>query len=137
MPAWLLYSLAYVLMVGANGFLTKWALRTVPWPTLMISATLAYGLLVGYSSSRGWVHFPELTWQSGLAVAVVGAIMAGSFLAMVLALERADASQVVPVSAGYPVVTLLLAFWFLSEPITVPRVVGALLVVAGVILVSR
>src|SRR5438876_34457 len=54
MPAWLLYSLGYLLMVGANGFLTKWALRSVPWPTLMVATTLAYAVLVAFAALRGW-----------------------------------------------------------------------------------
>jgi transporter family protein len=137
MPAWLLFSLANLLMVGANGFVAKWTLRTVPWPALMVSTTVAYGMIVTYAGFRGLVHLPTITWPVGLAIVGVGLLTAGSFLAMVLALERADASQVVPVSAGYPLVTLLLGFLFLSEPITVPRLAGASMVVAGVILISR
>jgi drug/metabolite transporter (DMT)-like permease len=98
MPAWLLYSLGYLLMVGANGFVTKWALRSVPWPTLMVATTLAYAVLVVFAALRGWIQVPSLTWQSGVAVALVGVFMAGSFLAMVLALERGSASQVIPSS---------------------------------------
>ena len=137
MPAWLLYSIAYLLIVGANGVITKWALKSVEWPTLVLSTTVAYGLIGGYAVARGMVRLPELSWPVLLAVGAVGVCMAGSFMAMVLALERGDASQVVPISAAYPIVTLLLAVLFLSEPITAARLTGVLLVVVGVILVAR
>jgi transporter family protein len=54
-----------------------------------------------------------------------------------LAVDAADVSRVVPVTAAYPLVTVLAAVLVLSESISIERAVGMLLVVIGVIMLSR
>ncbi|MFC3121884.1 EamA family transporter [Agaribacter flavus] len=49
----------------------------------------------------------------------------------------------IEVSKAYPFVglgfigTMLFAYWFLNEPLTVSKIVGTLLIVAGVLVISR
>jgi len=42
----------------------------------------------------------------------------------------------VPVTAAFPLVTVLMAILFLGEPLTWQRVLGAALVVGGVLLIK-
>ena len=53
------------------------------------------------------------------------------------ALTKGEASTVVPVTSVYPLVTLVGAAIFLGEQITTARVIGALLIVSGIIVISR
>ena len=53
------------------------------------------------------------------------------------ALTKGEASTVVPATSAYPLVTLIGAAIFLGEQITIARVIGALLIVSGVIVISR
>ena len=52
------------------------------------------------------------------------------------ALKIAEASQVIPVCATYPLVALALAILLLREPLTVSKGAGAICIVAGIILIS-
>ncbi|MCL4424521.1 MAG: EamA family transporter [Firmicutes bacterium] len=62
--------------------------------------------------------------------------MAGH-LAYYYALKSGEASRVTPVTAAYPVVTVLLVCLLLGEKLTWSKVVGVLLIVAGVILLKK
>ena len=48
------------------------------------------------------------------------------------ALKMGEASRVVPISATYPLVTALLSFLILKEDLTLSRILGTILVVAGI-----
>ncbi len=67
---------------------------------------------------------------SALLAAVLGQA------AYYFAAEAGQMSKVVVFVASYPLVTVLLAWPFLQEPLTVPKVVGAVMVVAGLIVLS-
>ena len=65
-------------------------------------------------------------------------LMMGGLLASIVgqacfyrALKLGDVSRVVPVGASYPVIACLLGILFLREPLTAPKTLGILLVVAG------
>lgn len=67
---------------------------------------------------------------SALLAAVVGQA------AYYFAAEAGQMSRVVVFVASYPLVTVLLAWPVLREPLTVPKVLGAVMVVAGLIILS-
>lgn len=136
MSYWLLPALGYLFAVGMVGISTKLALRHVNWPLLLLPTTTAYLILTIWFGARGdfkivtpisgWIGFALLT----------GALIAGSFPMLMIALSRGDASRVVPITAAYPVFTAVLAIIFLSETFSVARFIGTLLIVAGAVLVS-
>ncbi len=67
----------------------------------------------------------------GLAIYGIGALL------WLLVLSRLDVSQAYPfVGMGF-ILTMLFAFIFLGEPMKAARILGTLLVTAGVILISR
>lgn len=72
-------------------------------------------------------------------VALIGGALLASVLgqgAYFLAMKHADASRIVPFTASYPAVALLLGVLILREPLTLPKVAGTVLVLAGVMLLS-
>ncbi len=73
-----------------------------------------------------------------LAVISFGGFVSG-FLGLLLyykAIKLGDVSLVAPVVASSPLWASLLAFAFLGEPFSLLRLTGAILVVAGVILIT-
>ena len=67
---------------------------------------------------------------------IIGAVLA-SLLAQItyfFALKQGAASQVIPISSIYPLITVIIAASFLGEKFGIGKGVGAVLVVAGVIL---
>jgi uncharacterized membrane protein len=134
MIAWLIPTLAYVLLVGALGVTGKLALRTLSWYDLILWTGAGYVLAAGVLLALGRT---ELRIVSGTGWAVLSGVAAiGGLISLYLALGAGDAGKVTAVSAAYPVCTLLLAAAFLSEPLTVARAAGASLVVGGVIVLT-
>lgn len=102
--------------------------------TLMASA-LVLGFLTG---TGGWNHLDAIPWRAWLPIGIEAllATLAGD-LAYYAALKHGDASAVALVMAASPLVTVAAAAWWLGEPLSWPRILGAVLIVAGVALVVR
>lgn len=137
MSYWLLASLGFVLAVGVVGITIKLSLRHVEWPFLVLSTTIMYLALSGILALNGSLKFPSSLGSWIIWVLITGVVSAGAFLLLVTALGKADASKVVPITAGYPMVTAVLAVIFLAEPLNLVRILGIALIVFGIILVSR
>lgn len=133
--SWLLPTLGYALTVGLTGISVKYALKTITWQQMVLWVPLAYAgfaliLILGFGA-----RFP--LGVGGAWAALTALLASGGLILLFVALDRGQASVVVPVSSIYPVVTLIASAAFLSESVTVPKVVGTVLVVAGVTLISR
>jgi transporter family protein len=91
----------------------------------------------------GWIWSPlaalrSMSWQSIILLASGGLL--ASFigqLAFYHALKTGAISQVTPVAGAYPLVAALLGWLFLREAITIPRMVGVLLIISGVWLLRK
>jgi transporter family protein len=135
MAPWILPTLGYTFLLGATGVTSKLALRTITWEQLVLWVPVAYIVCsIVLVTTRG-ARFPLGT--GGAWAAATGFCAALSLILLFFALTKGDASLVVPAGSAYPVVTLIGSALFLSESITVPRIVGTALVVAGVIVISR
>jgi transporter family protein len=133
--SWLLPTLGYALTVGLTGISVKYALKTITWQQMLLWVPLAYAvwalvLVVGFGA-----RFP--LGVGGAWAALTALFASAGLILLFIALDRGQASIVVPVSSIYPVVTLIASAAFLSESVTMPKVVGTALVVAGVTLISR
>jgi bacterial/archaeal transporter family protein len=135
MLEWLAPALGFALLEGALGITTKLAFRGIDWRQLLLWVTAAYVLLAAGLVVIGGYALP-LGAGAGWA-ALSGLFAAGGLWVFFVALGRGEASRVVPVTAAYPVATVILAAIFLSEEIDAPRVAGTVLVVAGVTILSR
>ena len=85
-----------------------------------------------------WAAVRGLGWPSVLLLAGGGFL--ASFvgqLAFYQALKQGAVSQVTPVAGAYPLVAALLGWWFLREPLTLPRLAGVCCIVLGVLLLRR
>lgn len=134
LEGWVPVALAYTLGVGALGITTKLALRELNWAGILVCtgsiyAVAAVGLLAtGLPDvGRGW----PLVFG-----AVTGALAAGSLILFFVALSLGPANRVVPVTAAYPVVTVVLASLFLGEPLALRSLIGSAIVAAGIIVVT-
>ncbi|HEY1367271.1 MAG TPA: EamA family transporter [Gaiellaceae bacterium] len=135
MAPWILPTLGYIITLGLAGVTIKLALRTISWQQLVLWVPVVYIVWAIVFALVGGARFPL---GAGGGWAALTALCASSALILFfVALDRGDASKVVPVGSAYPVVTLIASAIFLSESITPIRVAGTALVVAGVVLLSR
>ena len=135
MAGWVLPTLGYVLLLGAAGVTAKLALRTITWEQVVLWVPVAYIFF-----SLIFVIFKGTSFPLGVGGGWAAATAFGASAALILffyALTKGPASQVTPATSAYPVVTVIGSALFLSEQITILRVAGTVLVVAGVVLLSR
>ena len=131
---WMVPTFAFILANGALGVTSKLALRSLVWQDLMLWVGISYVAVAIVITARGVDRLeagPGAPWAAlSAALAII------SLISLYLALETGEASKVIPVSAAYPVVTLVLSAILLAERISPARVLGMCLVVAGVVILT-
>ena len=133
----LIFSLLTILMWGLWGFFGKLALEKRMPPTTVFLAETVISALIAIFLLFAIVQRQD--GQSLFSTINVYGILSGVALAVGLlfyyfALEDAKVTVIVPLTATYPVVAVLLAFVLLRERPRPLQWVGVILVVAGVAL---
>lgn len=132
--SWIPTSIAYVVVVGTLGITTKLALRGLNWPTIIVFAACVYALTAIILLVGGRTH---LVGGAPLIFGVVtGALACTALVLFFIALNAGPATRVIPLTSVYPLVTVLLGVLLLSEPLTLRTVLGAILVVAGAVVLT-
>lgn len=132
--AWLIPTIGCAVALGVWGVAGKLALRSLAWGDLLVINAAIYliAAIVLLALGRAGVHLESNSWWALLAAfSTVGALVL-----FYLALEGAEVSKVVPITAAYPAVTLVLSAIFLAEDVSLVKVGGMVLVVGGVIVLS-
>ncbi len=135
--AWGLASVFDKVLVGPRGL--------SPWTAVFLRMLVGTAIIAGYAVHGGAFGEVRAMFQMErpmfwtLVGVLIGSALLGSFIGQVAyyqALSHADASRVIPITSTYPLVGAFLAIAFLREPLTVHKAAGALLIVAGIILLS-
>ena len=131
---WLVYAVVTLLLWGISGFMSKLAVGYMS-PNRVLGYQVLGALLTGV------LLFPslELKFEFGKGAFFgillgVSAILGSLFF--LLSVELGKVSVVTMVSALYPLVTILLAFFFLKEPITLKQGMGMILALIAMALLS-
>ena len=133
---WLLFALGSALFAGVTAILAKigiqnvnstlaTAIRTVV--VLLFSWLMVF--LVGSQTQIG-----SLSGQTLFFLILSGLSTGASWLCYFRALQLGDVNRVAPIDKSSTVLTILLAFLFLGEPISFPQVLGVLGLGAGTLL---
>ena len=116
--------LAKIGIEGVNSNLAT-ALRT------MVVLVMAWGMVFLTNSQNG---IGEISKKSWIFLILSGLATGASWLCYYKALQVGEASKVVPIDKLSVVITLILAFVFLHEKLTVKSVIGCILIAAGTLL---
>lgn len=116
--------LAKVGIEGVNTNLAT-AIRT------MVVVLMAWGMVFLTNAQSGITEIGRKSW---IFLILSGLATGASWLCYYKALQIGEASKVVPIDKLSVVITLVLAFIFLHEKITVKSAVGCLLIGAGTLL---
>ncbi len=139
-PVAVTLSVAILFLWGAWGIFTKLAVDAPgfgPWQILLFYSASNFVAGVPYYVWRRKRFPPPDPSPRAYALGLAGflLLMAG-IVASTVALSLGDASLVTAVGGCAPVVTALVAFAFLKEKATLPRIVAIALFVPGIILVA-
>lgn len=113
--------LAKVGIQGVNSNLAT-AIRT------MVVVAMAWVMVFVTNAQNGLVEISRKSW---LFLILSGVATGASWLCYYRALQLGEASRVVPIDKLSVVLTLILAFVFLHEQLTVKAIIGCILIAAG------
>ncbi len=133
---WLGFSLLALGLWGVWGFLGKMASQNLPAQMVYLLTISGHLVVVAFILVEG---LGPVSWQpSGVGAALgSGLAMAVALLFFLKALARGPALVVVPLTALYPAVTVVLSWIFLREALTLRHLAGLALALAAVWLLSK
>ena len=131
----LTYALLSLILYGMWGLVSKLATNYIDAKSVLvyetISALLTSLLLITTQGLKIQSNFQGIFYA--MLIGVIGSLATFCFF---VALKSSSVSIVVPLTALYPIITALLAFFFLKEPITFRQVLGIILATISVTLLS-
>jgi len=94
---------------------------------------LIYGIATGKVGALGRIDLASggLIMLEGILGSLVGHLM------YFYALKYGEASRMVPITAAFPVVTFLIGILFLGEKFSWDKLLGAALIIAGVLIIKK
>jgi transporter family protein len=133
---WLGFSLLALGLWGVWGFLGKVAAQNLPAQVVYLLTISGHLVVVAFILEEG---LSPVSWQPlGVGAALgSGIAMAVALLFFLKALARGPALVVVPLTALYPAVTVVLSWIFLREALNLRHLAGLALALAAVWLLSK
>jgi bacterial/archaeal transporter family protein len=123
---------------GVGSFVAKLAAnriggKSVFWDLLAYFPAIFIYCMLAYKAKELWS-----VDKSGIALAMLAGLI-GSFgaIGFYLMITKGETSNMVPLTALYPALTVLLGFLFLHETITTEKVVGILFSLIAIYLLSK
>ncbi|TFW70309.1 hypothetical protein C3Y98_10570 [Methylotenera oryzisoli] len=139
MERWILYAIISMLFAGFTAVIAKQGLVGISAElgltlrTLFVCAfIISFGLLSITPS-----EIKNLQQQHYIWLGLSAATTAGSWIFYYKALKMGDVATVALIDKGSVVVSVLLAWLLFKEVITLRMIMGAILIVAGVFLLSK
>jgi transporter family protein len=122
---------------GLWGTFEKIALRWLnPIQILLINSVIGILSVFLYQFFFKNVEY-KFEWR-GIFWAILASLCAtAASFGYLFALQQREASYVVSITSAYPLITFIIGIIILGETFTLYRAIGAVMVVAGVILLSR
>ena len=133
---WLGFSFLALILWGVWSFLGKVATQSLPAAAVYLLTISGHLVVVAFILVEG---LGPVAWQPWAVAAALGSglAMAVALVFFFKALSHGPALVVVPLTALYPAVTVILAWLFLKEALTLRHLVGLALALAAVWLLSK
>lgn len=139
--AWLYWALTAALFWGLGPVFAKMGLeKPDPLTALLVRSTAVLVVLIVWAALKGDMagklsELDSRTWTLLILEGGVASVIA--HYALFQALKLGDVTNVVPITASYPLITVLLSVVLLGSRMTWGKGLGAALTVLGVYLLQR
>ena len=133
MPTWVLYALASMFFAGLTSVIAKFGLKNVPSDLALAIRTTAVFVII-WINAFAFRHITQLsnfTKRDILFLCISGLTTSLSWIFYYRAIKIGNVSVVASIDKASLVITILLAFFFLKEPITPKVLLGAGLILTG------
>ena len=136
MPIWILYALASMFFAGLTSVIAKFGLANVPSDLALSIRTTAVFVIIWINAFafRQLQHISSFTKRDILFLCISGLTTSLSWIFYYRAIKIGNVSVVASIDKMSLVITILLAFFFLKEPITPKVLLGAGLITIGTLI---
>lgn len=138
MKTWIGFALLSMLFAGITSVLAKFGLKNVSGDAgLAIRTSAVFAFVWLNTLAFGYVReIPRLSKQDLLFLCLSALTTTLSWIFYYRAMKAGEVSVVAGIDKASIVVTLLLSWWLLREPMTPKVVIGAALVLAGMLVLA-
>lgn len=130
---WIVFAFASAFFAGVTSILAKCGIRetdsTVATAVRTVVVLIFSWVMVFIVGSQGQIG--DIDSRTLLFLVLSGLATGGSWLCYFKALQLGDINKVVPIDKSSTVLTILLAFVFLHEAISLPKLIGVVLIGIG------
>ncbi|MCP4723418.1 MAG: DMT family transporter [bacterium] len=130
---WRFYTGLSIICWGFWGFFSKMTVNRLDWQTVFLFFGLSTLLVASITSPEAYNNLFNRSAWIGITAGLTGAL---GFRFFYQALEKGPATVIIPVSAMYILVAVLLTVIFLQEPFTMRKFFGILSAIAAIFLLS-
>ena len=128
---WIVFAFASAIFAGLTAILAKIGVKNVDSNVATAIRTVIIVIFAGFMAFMTKGYESELTLKS-LTFLILSGISTGlSWLCYFKALQVGDVNKVAPIDKSSTVLTMILAFLFLREALTVIKIVGILMIGTG------
>lgn len=138
MEKWVSYAVISMLFAGLTSVIAKFGLKNVSGDTGLAVRTIVVFILIWANALffQDVRQFRNLDKSAVLFLAVSGITTSLSWIFYYRAIKIGPVSQVALIDKGSIVIALLLSVWILKEPLSIKTVAGAVLIVAGLLVIA-
>lgn len=132
---WIIYALLSAFFAALTSILAKTGMKGVNsnvGTAIRTIVVLAMAWLIVFLTGK-YKEIPGITQKSWIFLILSGIATGLSWLCYFKALQIGDASKVVPVDKFSVVITMVLAFLFLGEPLQAKTIAGGILITLGML----
>lgn len=135
MATWLIYALLATLFAGLTSVLAKFGIQNISADlgVALRTAVVLIVVVINVFLWQGHKDIPELSVKPVLFLVLSGITTALSWIFYYRAMKLGTVSYVAAIDKGSIVLTILLSVLLLNEPLTPKLAIGALLILAGMI----
>lgn len=135
MESWLVFAILALVIYGLWGFFPKLAVSYISPQSALVFEVVG-AIIVGAAVLMFIKFKPDLHPKGVIYSVLTGIAGISGTLLFFMAVEKGKVSVVVSLTALYPVITILLAFLLLNEPITTKQFSGVVLAIAAIYLLA-
>lgn len=136
MQAWFIFAIAAVLLWGVWGLFAKLSANYLSPSSVMVFSGI--GSVLVTIGVLAFLNFRPGLDTKGIGLALVAGVLGTlATLLFLYAISRGKASVVVPMTALYPLVTIVLSLLILREPVTLKQGLGIGFALVALLLFSR
>ncbi len=132
---WQLVAILSLMMWGLWGFILKFVTKSIEWYQIYAIGSL---VTIIATSVIAIIYRSQLLINQRDTFIILAASVAGvlGYIFFIMALKDGKASVVVPLTALYPAITVVLSYIILHEDITVLQLIGIILAIIAAVLLS-